>query len=80
MAYFAYALEIKNKWIELSYIPIAKEFPGWFPPEREVKVSLDIILGTALIAQSPYRMTPTNVDKIEDSIRIIVGQEAYPTD
>jgi hypothetical protein len=41
----------------LTYIPIVKEFPDVFtkelprlPPEREVKVSIDIILGSGPIA------------------------------
>ena len=68
MAYFTHALEIENKGIELSDIPIAREFPEWLPglpPEREVEVSLDIIFGTALIAQSPYIITPTKLIKLK---------------
>lgn len=66
MASFSYALQIKkNKGIKLSYIPIAKEFSRWLSPEREVEVSLDIILGTAFIAQSPYRMKPIKLTKLK---------------
>jgi hypothetical protein len=62
-AYLAYMLDSKEKIGELTNIPIVKEFPDVFPDElpglpldRKVKVSIDVLPGTTLVAQPSYRI------------------------
>ena len=59
-------LESKRGQVKLEDIPVVKEFPDVFPkelpglpPEREVDLSIDNLLGTAPISKAPYRMAPT---------------------
>jgi hypothetical protein len=64
MAYLAYIIDSeKQNKIELNNIPIMREFSDVFPKElsrlpleKEVEVSIDILLGISLIAQTPFRI------------------------
>jgi len=71
-AYLAYVKDREKESELLADIPIIKEFPDVFreelpglPPEREVEVSIDIIPGSAPIAQSPYRMAPAELAELK---------------
>jgi len=62
VAYLAYIIYFKKDRVELKNLPIMREFPKELlrlPPNREVKVLIDILLGNFLIAHASYRMTPT---------------------
>jgi len=62
VAYLAYIIYFKKDRVELKNLPIMREFPKellGLPPNREVKVLIDILLGNFLIAHASYRMTPT---------------------
>jgi hypothetical protein len=41
-----------------------EKLPG-LPPEREVEVSIDVLLGTTPIAQTPYRMAPVELAELK---------------
>jgi hypothetical protein len=71
-AYLAYLKDREKESELLADIPIVKEFPDVFleelpglPPKREVEVSIDIILGSVPIAQSPYKMTPAELAELK---------------
>ena len=53
-------------------IPIVKEFPYVFPDDisglpldREVKFTIDLILGTEPISIPPYRMAPAELRELK---------------
>jgi hypothetical protein len=71
-AYLAYVKDREKENELLADIPTVKEFPDVFPEElpelpleREVEVSIDIIPGSAPIAQSPYRMAPAELAELK---------------
>jgi hypothetical protein len=62
----------KRGEIQLSNVPIIKEFPDVFPneltripPERKLEVVIDMLSDTSPIAQSPYRMTPAELTELK---------------
>jgi len=71
-AYLAYVSELEKGEVKLKDIPIVKDFPDVFPKElpglpleREVEVPVDMIPGTAPIAQSHYRIAPTKLIELK---------------
>ncbi|KAJ8758614.1 hypothetical protein K2173_000335 [Erythroxylum novogranatense] len=73
-AYLAFVLDSqkdgdKDKLLD---IPVVNEFPDVFPeelpglpPEREVELSIEVMLGTAPISRAPYRMAPTELKELK---------------
>jgi hypothetical protein len=64
LAWLSYVRELKKGNIELTNIPIVKEFPDVFPEElpglppiREIEVSIKTLPGVNAITQSTYKMT-----------------------
>lgn len=62
-AYLAHVIDSSLEEPKLEDIPIVCEFPDVFteellglPPDREIKFSIDLNLGIALISMAPYRM------------------------
>jgi len=80
-AYLAYILEIKMGDIQVSNVPIVREFPDVFsdelsgvPPKREVEVTIDVLPGTSPIAQSPYRMAPAELAKLKIQLQELLNK------
>ena len=44
-----------------------EELPG-LPPEREVDLTIEVLLGTTLISRAPYRMAPTELKELKTQI------------
>ena len=70
-AFLALVLDSKREQVNLEDIPVIKEFPNVFPeelpglpPEREVDLSIKVVLGTNPISRAPYRMTPTELKEL----------------
>ena len=66
--YLAYVVETGKERTLVDEIPIVREFPNVFPydiaglpPDREVKFTIDLILGTKTISLPPYRMAPAEL-------------------
>jgi len=69
----------------LADILIVKEFLDVFPeelprlpPKIKVKVSIDIILRSTPIAQSPYRMMPAKLAKLKIQLQELLEKEFIP--
>jgi hypothetical protein len=67
--------------VELTDIPIVRGFPRVFLnglsgllPEREVEVFKNTILGTVLIAQSPYKMTPMELAELKIQLQELLDK------
>ena len=68
-AFLAYVVDSSDGGVEIGDISVVNEYqdvfpeelPG-FPPEREVDFGIDLLPGTALISQAPYRMAPVELN------------------
>jgi hypothetical protein len=65
----------------VSNIPTVREFPDVFPdelpgvpPEREVEVTIDVLLGTSPIAQSLYRMAPAKLVELKIQLQELLNK------
>ena len=67
-------LEIEMK-ASICDLPVVREFPEVFPedisglpPEREIKFSIDLVLGTGPISIAPYRMSPIELAELKKQL------------
>ncbi|XP_031120829.1 uncharacterized protein LOC116024066 [Ipomoea triloba] len=58
--------------LEISRIPVVREFPDVFPddlagmpPERGVEFTIDLMPGTSPISKAPYRMAPKEIEELK---------------
>ena len=58
--------------MDVEKIPIVREFPDIFPKElpgipleREVDLSIEIVLGTVPMSRAPYRMAPMELKELK---------------
>nr|GEX14411.1 putative reverse transcriptase domain-containing protein [Tanacetum cinerariifolium] len=61
---------------KLEDIPVVREFPGVFlkdlsglPPSREIEFRIDLIHGAMAVAKSPYRLAPTEMQKLANQLK-----------
>ncbi|GJU87123.1 putative reverse transcriptase domain-containing protein [Tanacetum coccineum] len=60
----------------LSDIPIVRDFEDVFPddlsglpPQRQVEFRIDLIPGATLVAKSPYRLAPSEMQELSDQLQ-----------
>ncbi|XP_051206756.1 uncharacterized protein [Lolium perenne] len=63
------------KEVKLEDIPVVNEFQDVFPkelpgmpPDREIEFTIDLIPGTAPIAQAPYKMGPKELKELKEQL------------
>nr|GEU51723.1 putative reverse transcriptase domain-containing protein [Tanacetum cinerariifolium] len=68
--------EDKTKEMRLEDVPIVQDFPEVFPEDflgipstRQVEFQIDLVHGAALVAQTPYRLTPSEMKELSDQIK-----------
>ncbi|KZV30702.1 hypothetical protein F511_06960 [Dorcoceras hygrometricum] len=74
--FMIYALDSSQEQrLELSDIPVVREFPDvfpdeirGFPPRREIDFSIELAPGTALISRAPYRLAPTELKELKEQL------------
>ena len=71
-AYLAYMVDTKSEGPKVEDIPVVYEFEDVFPkdllglpPDREIEFAIDVISGTTLISQAPYRMAPAELKELK---------------
>ena len=74
-AFLALVLDSKRGQVNLENILMIKEFPDvfpkelpGFPPEREVDLSIEVLLGTTPISRAPYRMALTELKELKTQL------------
>ncbi|MCI63770.1 cellular nucleic acid-binding protein, partial [Trifolium medium] len=57
--------------VKMEELPIVCKFPDVFPedvtdvpPKREVKFTIDLVLGTSPISMAPYRMSASELNEL----------------
>nr|GEV70324.1 putative reverse transcriptase domain-containing protein [Tanacetum cinerariifolium] len=65
----------------LEDIPVVKEFPDIFlkdlpglPPIRQVEFQIDLILGAAPIARTPYRLAPSEMHELSNQLQELIDR------
>ena len=74
-------LDSKRAQIELENILIVREFSDVFPEElsgipleREVDLSIEILLGTTPISKAPYRMAPIELKELNIQLQELLDK------
>ena len=69
--FLALILDSKRGQVDVEKSSVVREFPKVFPEElpgipheRDVDLSIEIVLGTTLISRAPYRMAPSKLKEL----------------
>jgi len=80
--YLALVVDVYGRKRESVNIPVVREFSDVFlkklpglPPEREVQVPINILLGQSPITQVPYRMASTELAELKIQLRELLEKE-----
>ena len=80
-AFLALVLDSKRGQIELENINVVKNFPNVFPkelpgipPEREVDLSIAILLGTTPTSREPYMMDSTELKELKIQLQELLDK------
>ena len=79
--FLALILDSKRGQVDVEKILIEREFPDVFPEElpgipleREVDLSIEIILGTTPISRAPYKMAPTELKELKSQLQELMDK------
>ncbi|GJX54870.1 reverse transcriptase domain-containing protein [Tanacetum coccineum] len=74
--FIAQVMKKKPDEKRLENIPVVKEFPKVFPedlpglpPVRQVEFQIDLILGAAPVARTPYRLAPSEMQELSNQLQ-----------
>ncbi|XP_075489665.1 uncharacterized protein LOC142528500 [Primulina tabacum] len=75
--FLIYALDAKREErLKVSDISVVKDFPdvfpdeiSGFPPQREIDLSIELMLGTNPISRAPYRLAPTKLKELKEQLQ-----------
>ena len=80
-AFLAHVVEKKSDERKLEDIPIVRDYPKVFPedlpglpPPRQVEFRIDLVLGAAPIARSPYRLAPSEVQELSKQLQELLDK------
>ncbi|CAH1450892.1 unnamed protein product [Lactuca virosa] len=74
-AFLAHVMNKTKEEVDIKDIPVACDFPDVFPedlpgipPERQVEFRIDLVPGATLIAKSPYRLAPAEMQELSSQL------------
>ena len=80
-AFLNLILDSKRGQVEVKKIPIVREFPDVIPEElpgipleREVDLSIEIVLGTTPVSRAPYRMAPVELKELKVQLQELLDK------
>ena len=80
-AFLALVLDSKRGHVNLEDILVIKEYPDVFPKEllslpheRELDLSIEVLLGTTPISRAPYRMAPTELKELKTKLQELLDK------
>ena len=80
-AFLALILDSKRGQVDVEMIPIVREFPDVFPEElpaipleREVDLSIEIVLGTAPVSRALYRVAPAELKELKVQLQELLDK------
>ena len=79
--FLALILFSKRGQVDVEKIPVVREFPDVFPKEfpcipleREVDLSIEIVLGTTPMSRAPYRMAPKEWKELQSQLQELMDK------
>ena len=79
--FLALILDSKRGQVDLEKIPVEREFPYVFPKElpgipleREVDLSIEIVLETVSMSRAPYRMAPPKLKELKSQLQELLDK------
>lgn len=80
-AYLAHVVDASMGVVGIEDIPGVREFPDVFPeelpglpPVREIDFSIELLPGTMLISQAPYRMAPAELKELKTQLQELLDK------
>ena len=74
-AFLAHIAETCREVKEIQNIPNVRDFPDTFPrelpklpPQREFEFRIDLVTRATLVAKSPYRLAPTEMQELPSEL------------
>ncbi|GJY72984.1 putative reverse transcriptase domain-containing protein [Tanacetum coccineum] len=69
-------VEDKSEKKQLKDVPIVRDFPEVFPEDlsglpltRQVEFQIDLVLGAAPVARTPYRLAPSEIKELSEQLK-----------
>ena len=80
--FLALILDSKRGQVDVEKIPVVREFPDVFLEEllgihleREVDLSIEIVLGTTPMYKAPYRRAPMELKELKSQLQELMDKE-----
>ena len=74
--------EAKDRPLDLKGVRIVEDFTDVFPkelpglpPNREIEFTIELVPGTALISQPPYRMAPAKLIELKKQLQELLEKK-----
>lgn len=67
--------KIEDVVVVREYSGVFPEDVSGFPPDREVKFSIDLMSGTTSISKAPYRLAPAEMKELKDQIQELLDKD-----
>ena len=79
--YLAVVRDVEADKGAVERVPVVCEFPDVFPeellglpPDREIKLCIDVVPGTNPISMPPYRMAPAELKKLNEQLKELLDK------
>ena len=75
--FLAHMIIVQREELKSEDVPVVKEFFSVFlglPPNREIEFNIELLPGTALISQTPYRMAPSKIKELKVQLQELVDK------
>lgn len=80
--YLAFVRYVEKDVVNLKQVTIIREFLDVFPielsglpPDREIELNIDVVLGTQPIFVPPCRMAPTELKELKDQLQDLLDKD-----
>ncbi|KAJ9536576.1 hypothetical protein OSB04_un000225 [Centaurea solstitialis] len=81
VAFMAHVIDKKAKEKQIQDFPVVREFPEVFPeelpglpPQRQVEFHIDLVPGAGPIANSPYRLAPSEMQELSNQLQQLLDK------
>ncbi|XP_024989254.1 uncharacterized protein LOC112523815 [Cynara cardunculus var. scolymus] len=76
VAFLAHVVDRVIKEKRIQDLPTVRDFPEVFPnelpglpPQRQVEFHIELVLGAAPVAKSPYRLAPSEMQELSEQLQ-----------